>query len=352
MEGGVPVEGRFKISHCSIYPTTFIYHLRLMFHEPGYQEQLIMIGKMKILALIFSFVIVGSTATLAMDGNQESDAGCRDAPKTVYAVHLAEVEAIYDHEIYLFISSDNGEPVCGIVEILPPKLKEREYREEWEEKECREDEEQEERESKEEEDPEEENEKREEEREEEHEEEQEEGREEEHEDEGREERREEEYEDEDEEREEGRSDDEELKERERDERYRKKKERRYHRRHAFRFYFKEGKGWFLLFPSSHRSLGATAVITLQTHGEVKITPFIYVKNTDMVVYPYSRDEEGHYCKIERIRKGVRYGFEDLMDNPEFECDWDYDDVILYIGRPHKRKCLDKEDVEKEQREER
>ena len=85
---------------------------------------------------------------------------------------------------------------------------------------------------------------------------------------------------------------------------------------------------------------------------MKISPFIYVKNTDVVVYPDSKDEEGQYCEIERIRGGVQYGFEDLMDSPEFECDWDYDDVILYIGRPLKKKCPHKEHMEKEQKEER
>jgi hypothetical protein len=287
-----------------------------------------MIGKMKIFVLVFSLVIVGSATTLAMDGDQENDAGCKDAPKTMYAVHLAEVEAIYDHEIYLLISSDNGEPICGIVEILPPKFKEREYREE---RECREEKEREERDSKEEEHSEEEYEEEEE--------------------------REEEC---DEERKDERSDDEEeCKEKERDECYRKKEERRHHRKNAFRFNFKEGKGRFLLFSSSHRCLGATALITLRTHGKVKITPFIYVKNTDVVVYPDSKDEEGQYCEIERIKGGVQYSFEDLLDSPEFECDWDYDDVILYMGQPFKKKYPqkededpEKEDVVKEQKEKR
>jgi hypothetical protein len=85
---------------------------------------------------------------------------------------------------------------------------------------------------------------------------------------------------------------------------------------------------------------------------VKITPFIIVKNTDVVVYPDLKDEEGYYCEIERIRGGARYGFEDLMDSPDIECDWDYDDVVLFMGRPLKREYLEKEDVEKEQKEER
>jgi hypothetical protein len=326
-----------------------------------------MIGKMKILAIIFSLVIAGSAATLAMSGGQESDKGCRNAPKTVYVVHLAEVEARYNHEIYLLISSENGEPVCGFVEILPRKFEEREGKEEWEKEEYKEDEE---KESKEEyEDDEKEGEKeedreegREEDPDEDQEEEQERRREEE-EDEEREGEREEEREEEDEECEvECEEEEEECEEereedccrcdedeKDRDKRYRKKED---HRKRAFRFNFKEGKGRILLFPSSHRSIGSTALITLKTQGEVKIIPFIYVKNTDVVVYPDSKDEEGYYCEIEKIKKGTRYSFEDLMDSPEIECDWDYDDVVLYIGQPQKKENLQKEDVEKDQKNER
>jgi hypothetical protein len=282
-----------------------------------------MIGKMKILVLVFSLVLGGSAATMAMSGGLESDSGCKDAPKTVYKVHLKDVEAIYDHYVFLQISSENGEPVCGTIEIFFPKLQEREYRKEresWEKEEG------------EEEDPEEEYE--EEER-------------------GEEERKEEE-------RREGecedggccREEDEDCKERKLDERSRKKEGKRGEGKNAIRFNFKEGRGRFLLFPSSHRALGATAVITIQSYGKVKITPFIYVKNTGVVVYPDSKDEEGQYCKIERTREGVGYYFEDLMDSPELECDWDYDDVVLYMARPQKKEYRDKEDGEREEKEKR
>jgi hypothetical protein len=63
--------------------TTLIYSISHMFFEPGYQELLIMIGRMKILALILALVINGSAATLALNRDQESDAGCREAPKTI-----------------------------------------------------------------------------------------------------------------------------------------------------------------------------------------------------------------------------------------------------------------------------
>jgi hypothetical protein len=250
-----------------------------------------MIAKMKILAIIFSLVIGGSAATLAI--SEENESGCRDAPETVYAVHLAEVEARYDHEIYLLISSEDGEPVCGIVYIIPPKLLEKECREDWEEKEGREEEEREERES---------------------EEERERDREEEEEEEMGEEREEEDP----------------------DERSREKKKRLLSRKRSFRFNFEEGKGRLLLFPSSHRCLGATAMIIMRTQGEVRITPFIFVKNTDVVVYPDSEDEEGNYCKVERNRGRARYGFEDLLDSPDIECDWDYDDVVLCIKKLPKK----------------
>ncbi|UCG68557.1 MAG: hypothetical protein JSV09_12210 [Thermoplasmata archaeon] len=336
-----------------------------------------MIGKMKTLVLIFTLAISSFATTFVMTEDQESDTGCKDAPKTMYTVHLAEIEAIYDHEIYLIINSDNEEPICGYVEILPPKSRERECREEWEKREYKEDEEKEERELKEEErkDDEEEREEEEERREEEHEEgeekrerereDEEEERDEEHEDEREEEHeedenhdveREDDEEDYEEECEEGEEREEERKDCccccDKDKRHRKKEVRRYHRKRSFRFNFNEGEGRFLLFPSSHRFLGTTALITLQSHGKLKITPVIYVKNTDVVIFPDSKDEEGKYCEIERTRKGVRYGFEDLMGSSEFEYDWDYDDVVLYISRPLKKEYRPKEDVEKERKEER
>jgi hypothetical protein len=300
-----------------------------------------MIVKMKIFAIVLSLVIGGSAATMAMAGDQDSDTGCKDAPKTTYAVHLAEVEALYDHEIYLIISSDNGEPICGFVEILPPKLLERECREEWEEKDCREDEEREERESEEEEDGEEAERDRER------------GEEEEDPDDETEEEREDDSREEDErsEEEDGRDEGREE-ERDRDEYRRQIEGKRFHEKRSFRFNFKEGKGRLLLFPSSHRCLGATAIITLQTQGEVRITPFIHVKDTDEYVYPDSEDEEGHYCEAERIRGGAKYCFEDLMDIPDMECDWDYDDAVLFIKKLPKEEYRHKKEVENEQKEER
>jgi hypothetical protein len=355
-----------------------------------------MISKMKILAVIFSIVIVGSAATIAMSGDQENDKEDKDFSGTVYIVHLAELDAIYDHEIYILLSSEDGEPIYGFVEILPPKYYDRECKEEWEERECKEeddwedeekdreeegeekeremdrkeeeekeedpedeeDEEREiEREEEEKEEPEDEEAEREEE-EEEHEEEEvpEEEREIDREEEEDEEDEEEEDEEEDEEECEGccgrDRDDDDCEERDREERYRKMGESRRKGRNAFRFSFKEGKGRFLLFPSSHRYLGATAKITIKSEGNVKLTPFIFVKDTDVVIFPDSEDEEGKYCEIKKDEKGIWYCFEDLMDSPDFEIDWDYDDPVLFIGKPKKEDFHDKEDWEKERKEKR
>ena len=99
-------------------------------------------------------------------------------------------------------------------------------------------------------------------------------------------------------------------------------------------------------------MGATAIITIRTQAKVKITPFINVKNTDVPIFPDSKDEEGQYCKIEKIKGGFQYYFEDLMDSPEIECDWDYDDVIVYIGQPKNKENIQKDDEKKEQKEKR
>jgi hypothetical protein len=330
-----------------------------------------MIGKMKIVAIVLSLVIVSSAATLVMGGEQEREKGCKKAPKTLYKVHIAEVEALYDHEVYLLITSENGEPVCGFVEFFPPRLKEKEFREEWEDREYREDEDQEKRESKDddekdreykeeeyEDEEDEEREEWEEEGEEEREDEEnvereyEEEDEEDEEDEEREDREDEEEEKDREDREENEKEreEEEKREKERREHYRKKEERKILKKRGFRF--KEGKGRFLLFPSSHRRLGTTALITIRSNSEVKITPFIVVKETDVVIFPDSKDSEGHYCEIERSKRGIRFGFEDQMGDLEYECDWDYDDVVLYISRPFRKEYRYKQEMETKQKEKR
>ncbi|UCE74786.1 MAG: hypothetical protein JSV56_03540 [Methanomassiliicoccales archaeon] len=285
-----------------------------------------MLAKVQIFALISALVLGGSAATMAMTQDDIIFNPFRKDPDkvTIFRVSLEEVEALYDHEVYVTITSENRKPIWGTLVLIPPK---HEFEEcpEWEEDKdhchheeenecCHDEDEKEERERHEEEER----------REKEEEKEEREGHDEEIEDKEEEEHHEKEGKEEREGQEE-----EQRKKEEEDWGCEPKREKQYRKPDPFKFNFKEGKGRLLLFKSSHKFLGFTAEITVFSKEKAKVVPFIFVKDTKVFIYPDTMDDDGNrYCEIEELKEGARYGFEDQFESVEFECDWDYDDVVL------------------------
>lgn len=91
------------------------------------------------------------------------------------------------------------------------------------------------------------------------------------------------------------------------------------------FEIEDGQGSILVFGSSHEAVGKVVKISVEGEGKVEVSPFIFVKNTEVYIH-----SEEVYCKIQEDNKTAIYAFEDLKDSKEFENDWDYNDVILNI----------------------
>ncbi len=282
-----------------------------------------MLGKVQILALLTVLVLSGSAATMAMTGGDFNDE--KPFHKTIFKVDLVKVEALYDHEVYIRIGSKEDGAIHGTVELIKLSHFFRECPEldhhKEEQKMCPDDEIHERDKELHEEDWEGEHQQDED-------------------DETHEEREEHEREDEE---------DREEDERDVEEECEKVHDREHERPHdedrecdreqerfkpelgVFRFKFENGKGRLLLFPSSHKFLGFSAIVTVFSKGKVRVVPYIFVKNTKVHIFPDTVDDDGNrYCVIDKFDGRTRYGFEDLKDSPEFECDWDYDDVVFNV----------------------
>lgn len=299
-----------------------------------------MIGKIQMLAIISVLVLGGAAATVELP-NDTFERKFR--PEGHYKVEVVEVDALFDHEIHLLIGSGDDKPLWGTVEIMPifrPQFerdewdcdtefpeekdehKERPHEEEGEEERPCEEEEKEER-------P--------------HDEEEEEEDEEYEKDDCEEDHHEDEDPDDEccrekEEREEREESDEHH---ERD--YKEEKSKRGEHKERFKgsmkkfkFEFKEGKGDLLLFPSSHDALDLVAHVTIFGVKEPIIEPYIHVIETKTDIYIDDSDDEGkRFCRIRKGRGIIGYGFEDMKDQDWN--DWDYNDVVLTIGKIHKQK---------------